>query len=691
MLRAMRAPLLLVVFLAAPVHADEGMWTFDNFPAARVGEQHGFTPDAAWLERVRLASARVAGCSASFVSPSGLVMTNHHCARSCIEDVSTSARDLIADGFLARTPAEELRCPGEHADQLVAITDVTSAITAATKGRTGEAFAEALRAERGRLEQACQTDAKTRCEVITLYQGGRYHLYRYRRWGDVRLVFAPEEAIASFGGDPDNYEYPRWNLDVAFYRIYEDGKPARPSHHFAWSRAGARAGELIFVAGHPGRTDRLMTVAQLEDQRDHALPEDLFLLSEQRGFLEELLRRGAEERRIAHGKTASVNHRHKRLRGQRRLLVDPRFFAGKVAAERELRERVAADAGLAARTGAAWDEIAAAVAGTRELRTAYQHLEGGAYEIRMVTPRGFDSRLFVLARILVRGATERKQPSARRLRELQDASLPALEKELLSTAPIHDALEIATLTFSLTRMREELSPDHPLVARLLAKETPEELATRVVRGTRLKDVEQRRRLWGAARLDPASDPMLALAALVEPEARAARKLHEERTASVLSRNGELIARARFDVYGTTPYPDATFTLRLSYGTMRGVKDGGRDLPPATTFAGLYARATERAPFALPRRWLDARPRLRLDTPFNAIGTPDTTGGNSGSPVLNRAGEIVGCYFDQNRWGTASAFGYDETRRRGVFVHSAGIVEALDKVYGARELLAELGK
>jgi len=683
--------LALCLLGPASAAADEGMWTFDNVPRDKLREAYGFSPDDAWLERVRLGSARTSSCSASFVSPDGLVMTNHHCASDCAEDLSTGGRDYIRDGFYAATRAEELRCPDERVDQLIAITDVTGQVAAVLKGREGEAFAAALRDVSGKLEKQCQTDEKTRCQVVNLYHGGRYHLYRYRRWNDVRLVFAPEEDIAFFGGETDNYEYPRWTLDVSFLRIYEDGKPARPGAYLPWSKAGAREGELIFISGAPGKTERQLTVAQLEYARDVVLPEQLFLLAAQRGFLAEFQQSGEEQRRIAQGKLRGIENNFKRQRGQRRLLVDPGFFASKIEEERKLRARVDADPVMKDKYAGAWDATARAVDGFKPLRGAYIYLEGGPYDGRFVGAKGFDSKLFFYARQIVRRAAEQGKPDGARLREMQDASLPAVTREVLSTAPVYPELEIATLAFSLERFREELGPDHPLVRKLLARETPVELAARVVKGTKLADVETRRKLWEGASVAGVSDPMIELAAMVDPEARAIRRKVEEVYESVINQQGELIARARFDVYGTSQYPDATFTLRLAYGVVRSLEEDGKKIAAATTIAGLYQRATGKPPFELPRRWIEAKGRLRMDTPFNAIGTPDTVGGNSGSPVINRRGEIVGLYFDQNIWGTATPFGYDERRRRGVYLHSEGLIEALKKVYRADALVKELGR
>ncbi|HET6984612.1 MAG TPA: S46 family peptidase, partial [Myxococcaceae bacterium] len=668
------------------------MWTFDRFPSAAVKAKYGFSPDAKWLEHVRLASVRTKGCSAGFVSPSGLVVTNHHCASDCAEDLSTSARDLVKDGYLARKQEEELRCPGNHVDQLVEITDVTARIGKATKGKTGDALAAALRAETGAIEKACQVDARTHCQVVSLYRGGIYDLYRYRRWTDVRLVFVPEDEIANFGGDPDNYEFPRWALDVAFLRVYDDGKPAATPEYFRWSRTGASDGDLVFMSGSPGKTLRLLTMAQLRYQRDVVIPEWGLHLAELRGYLEGFRQRGPEQARIALGALQGVENNLKRARGQWKVLSDPKFMADREHAEKALRSRVSADPRQKERSRA-WDEIDRATTEYLGFRSELRYLEDQGELASPVSehPWGFDSRLFRVARQLVRARTERKLPSEQRLRELQDASLPALTSDLLSTAPVHAELESATLGWSLTQMRAELRPEHPVVQKLLARETPDELAARVVGGTKLGDPAVRKRLWeDESALDAAlkTDPMLQLAAAVDPEARAVRKRFEALDAT-LKQNGELIALARFDLLGTSVYPDATSTPRLSYGTVRGYQLPGRTISWRTELAGLWTRATGRPPFELPRSWLAARRKLPDSLPYNVVGTPDSVGGNSGSPIIDRKGELVALNFDQNSFGTATPFGYDETRRRAVFVHSELILRALETVYGAQRIVDEV--
>jgi len=527
--------------------------------------------------------------------------------------------------------------------------------------------------------------------VVSLYRGGLYHLYRYRRWTDVRLVFLPEDSISNFGGDPDNYEFPRWALDVAFLRVHDDGKPAATPEYFRWSATGASEGDLVFMSGDPGKTQRLLTVAQLRYQRDVVIPESGLRLAELRGYLQGFRQRGPEQARIALGTLQSVENNLKRAKGQWRVLSDPKFMAEKERAEKALRARVSA--GPRQKSSRAWDEIERATGEYLGFRSELRYLEDSGELASPVdeAPWAFDSQLFRKARQLVRARTERKLPSEQRLREFQDASLPALTEGLFSTAPVHAELESATLGWSLTRMRAELRPEHPIVQKLLSRETPEDLAARVVGGTKLGDPAVRKRLWeDAAALDSAmaTDPMLQLAAAVDEEARAVRKRFEVLDATLKS-NGELIAHARFQVLGTAVYPDATFTPRLSYGTILGYELPGRTIPWRTELAGLWTRATGRPPFALPPSWLTARGKMPDSLPFNVVGTPDSVGGNSGSPIIDRKGELVALNFDQNSFGTATPFGYDESRRRAVFLHSELILRALATVYSAQRIVDEI--
>ncbi|WNG35086.1 S46 family peptidase [Archangium violaceum] len=676
---------LLILLAAGSARADEGMWTFNNFPSDLVKSRYGFAPNAEWLKRVQLSAARIAGgCSASFVSPNGLVMTNHHCVRDCVQQLSTPRNDFIVKGFSAATAQQERQCPAFEINRLVEISDVTEQVTKATQGKEGAAFRDAQRAELARLEKACATAPDIRCDVVTLYRGGMYNLYKYQRFQDVRLVFAPEEAIAFFGGDPDNFEFPRYDYDVAFVRVYQDGKPAKVENYFRWSAQGAQAGELTFVAGHPGGTSRLLTVAQLIYQRDYALPERLFQLAQLRGMLDEFQQRGPEYTRISNNLKFGVENSYKALVGRREALVDRDFFAKKVAEEQKLRDWVNANPERQKRYGQAWDNIARATDTLRDMRLRGRWLEQSA---------GAGSDLFNYARVLVRSAQELSKPNEQRLEEFTEARKPELEQQLFSPAPVYPKLEEAVLGFYLTKLREVLGPDDPVVKKVLGKQSPQALARKLVSGTRLASPQVRRQLYqgGAAALGASKDPMLEFVRSFDEEARAIRKRYEEEVESVSDKNGELIARARFEAYGTSTYPDATFTLRLSFGQVKGYTEEGRQVEPFTRIAGLYERATGEDPFRLPPSWLQAKPRLDLQTPFNFVSTNDIIGGNSGSPIFNKDAEIVGIVFDGNIGSLGGEYGFDESVNRSVSVHSQGILEGLRKVYNARRLLEELGQ
>jgi hypothetical protein len=681
----MRKLSALAALAAAPLlaRAEEGMWTFNDFPRPAVESRYGMKVTDAWLDHVRLSSVRLAqGCSGSFVSPSGLVMTNHHCVETCLEQLSTPARNLVAEGFLARTTDEERKCPELEVNQLEAITDVTARMTKATAGLSGERFHAALRAETARIEKECQTDARLRCNVVPLYHGGRYDLYRYRRHQDVRLVFAPEYSIAFFGGDPDNFMFPRWDLDMAFLRVFEDGKPLAARDFLRWNPRGPQEGDLVFVSGNPGGTDRQLTVAELEYERDVAIPEIIARYSELRGGLTEYQRRGAEQKRVSTGMLYRMENSLKVYKGEREALVDPRFFQGKVDAERAFRKAAAADRRGGPEVEKAYASIQAATDLRRSLRKELAFVKDA---------QGFGSQYFELARMLLRGADERARPDEIRLEEYQESKLPALTQRLFSTAPIDDDFEAWKLAASLTRMREALGPDHPFVRKVLGTSSPEEKARALVAGTRLRDPALRRSLWegGAAAVAASDDSFLALARLVDADSRALRATYEDRIASPVRQGSETIARARFALEGTASYPDATFTLRLSYGTVKGWKEGGREVAPFTTLAGAFERNTGRDPFALPASWLAAKPGLDLSTRFNLVTTNDIIGGNSGSPLVSRDGEAVGLVFDGNIWSLGGTYGFDEALNRTVAVDTAAMVEALSKIYGAERLLREL--
>jgi V8-like Glu-specific endopeptidase len=675
--------LLLLFTASTSARADEGMWTYNGFPKAQLEKRYGVKVDDAWLDHVRLSSVRVAqGCSASFVSPNGLILTNHHCVEGCLQDLSSAQKDYLAAGFHAKAAADEVKCPVLEVNQLVEITDVTARVKKATAGLEGLKFNDAQKAETGRIETECQTTAALRCNVVTLFHGGRYDLYRYRRYQDVRMVFAPEFAVAFFGGDPDNFMFPRYDLDMALVRVYDDGKPLQSKNFLAWNEAGPKEGDLVFVSGHPGGTDRQLTMAELEYQRDVQLPAALMRLSELRGAVTEFQNRGAEQKRVSNSLLFGVENSLKVLKGEREALVDRDFFAQKAAAEAAFRKKLSADP----KNGPPALQAFASIHQAEDLRRSVRD------EVNFVMgTSGFMSDSFRFARTVVRGADERAKPSADRLEEFQDAKLPAVTQSLFSTAPIDEEFEIFKLSWSLTKLRETLGPDHAFTKKVLGQDSPADLARRLVQGTKVRDLAVRKQLWegGKTAVDGSQDPMIAFARAVDPDSRAVRKMYEDEVESVVHKGSETIAQARFAVEGTSGYPDATFTLRLSFGTVKGWTEGKKVVPAFTTLGGAFARHTGREPFALPQSWLDAKPRLALDTKFNLVATTDIIGGNSGSPMVDRDGRIVGLVFDGNIWSLAGNYGFDEKLNRTVAVDTAAITHALDKVYRAERILGEL--
>lgn len=675
---------IALLFAAGAASADEGMWTFNNFPSQKVKEKYGFAPDQAWLDHVRLSSVRIAGgCSASIVSPNGLIMTNHHCAHSCIEQLSTAKRDYVATGFYAKTQAQEVKCPTMEINQLTGITDVTKQVQGATQGLSGEQYFKAQREVTAKLEKDCAKSDELRCEVVSLYHGGIYDLYQYRRYQDVRLVFAPEFAIAFFGGDPDNFEFPRYDLDVSMVRIYDQGKPVDTSKNYLrWSPNGAKAGELVFVSGNPGGTDRGLTVAQLEHERDWSLPQALFYLEELRGMLAEYQQRGKEQARHSNAELFYVENSVKALKGRYESLLDKAFFQKLVDGEKELRAKVNANPALKASTGAAWDNIAKAQADYATFQDAYGLIEGG---------RGFSSDLYRIARGLVRGTVEVAKPNGDRLKEYSDSNLPAVKQQLFSKAPIYPELEIENLTFSLTKLREHLGTDNAFVKEVLGKKSPRQLATETVRGSKLANVALRQKLFkgGAAAVQASKDPMIRLAIQVDPYARELRKRYEDTVEPVIRKNSEAIAKARFQIYGTGIYPDATFTPRLSFGTVKGFPVNGKEVNPITVMGGTFERATGSDPYKLPKSWLDAKSKLDLSTPMNLATDNDIIGGNSGSPMINKDAQVVGLVFDGNIYSLGGDFGFDPVLNRTVAVSSTALIEAWNKIYQAKRILDEI--
>jgi hypothetical protein len=676
----------VVAAVGAPAAADEGMWTFNNFPTDAVARKYGFKAEQPWLDTLRLGSARLAqGCSGSFVSKDGLVMTNHHCVHTCVSQLSSSTKDLVKEGFLAKQRDDEKKCPNLEVNQLIQITDVTARMNAATAGKTGAAYADAQKAETAKITKECATSDDLRCDVVTLYKGGKHDLYTYRRYQDVRLSWVPEFGIAFFGGDPDNFNFPRYNLDAAFVRVYTDGKPLAAEHFLPFSKTPAKAGDLTFVTGHPGHTSREYTVAELKFERDVALPKRLQRLAEWRGRLIEFGNRGQEHARFAGSDLFNVENSYKALGGRHEALLDERFFASKVKAQSDLIAAVR-DPKMKGDLERAVAEIDAALVKFKEFRAAWQQFEGR---------QAFLSDTFTHARHLVRLADELAKPNESRLKEYTDAALPSVKAQLSSPAPIFKDLETLKLAFGLSKMREVLTVDHPLVKKVLGKASPEALATSLVKGTTLADVKKRMKLVDAVlagdrkALDASTDPMIVLARLIDADARALRARFENDVESVIDRANETIAKARFAVYGTSVYPDATFTLRLSYGTIAGWREKDVDVNPITVIGGAFERHTGSVPFNLPPSWLKAQSSLNPSTPMNMSTTNDIIGGNSGSPVVNTDGHVVGLIFDGNIHSLGGEYGFNADTNRAVAVHSAVILEALQKVYGAKHLVDEL--
>ena len=678
---------LLVIFLSCLAVADPGMWLFEAFPSAKVKAKYGFDPTAQWLEHVRLSSVRFNnGGSGSFVSADGLTFTNHHIAAECIHQLSTAGKDYMKSGFYARTQAEELKCPAYELNQLVGIEDVTPQVKGAVKaGMSAAEAGQAERAEMSRIEEQCTKKSGLRCDVVTLYSGEMYHLYQYKKYTDVRLVFAPEFDAAFFGGDPDNFEYPRYDLDISFFRVYENGKPVHLDNYFRWSPVGVTDKELIFVSGNPGSTGRLLTMAQLEFLRDVDYPTRLEYYKERIAMLQKFSTESPDNARIAQEDLFEYQNSLKAVNGYLSGLQDQQLMAQKAGDEAKFKAFVEADS----RRKAEFDDPWAALAKSMEVqRRIYLPL---AYVERM---RGFSGSLAMYARDLVRGAQQRRKPNPERLREFRESALPSLEADLFSTAPVYKNLEIASLADSFALMARKLGSDNPAVKAALSGKTPEEAARYLVENTRLQDIAVRKELWsgGESAIQGSTDPLIALMRQVEPEALAVRKTYEDQVESVARRDGALLAKARFAMGGLNEPPDAGFTLRLSYGEVEGYTFAGKHYPYFTTMGGAYQHAAahgNKAPYQLPESWMTHQTQVKPATPLNFVNTADIIGGNSGSPTLNRRAEVVGIIFDGNIQSLPWNFVYSDKVGRSISVDSRGIVEALRDIYGADRVVREL--
>jgi hypothetical protein len=684
-----------LIWLAAPTLADEGMWLFSAPPLERIERVHGVQLDAAWLEHVQRSSVRFSsGGSGAFVSADGLVLTNHHVGADAIHKLGDASRDLLVEGFAAASRAEELPCHDLELNVLVSIEDVTARVQAAvTPALTADEAFAARRAVMAEIEKESLAATGLRSDVVTLWQGGAYHLYRAKKYVDVRLVFAPEQQIAFFGGDADNFEFPRYNLDVCLFRVYEDGRPARVEHHLAWATRPVASGDLVFVSGHPGHTDRDATVAELVSLRDRRLPLDLRILNRLEATIGAYAARGPEERRQAVQDLHGVENGRKARSGVLAGLLDPAVMAAKREAESRLRREIEAD-------------LQGRESPFARIERAQRSLDGIADRHRLLeAAAGFNSEYFRTARTILRATEERAKPSGARLREYRDSNRESLEHQLFSPEPLYDAYETVKLADSLTFLATALGGDDELVAKVLDGKSPAERAAELVAGTELgrrpppsDRVDRRRELFdgGVAAVTASADPMLGLVRLVDGESRRLRAIAEAADEEKKQAHAEIV-RARFAREGLALAPDATFTLRLAYGVVTGGTQGGVAYPAITTFEGLFARAAEKRempPFDLPPRWREARGGLAADaaflaTGFNFASTADIIGGNSGSPVVNAAGELVGVIFDGNIDSLVLDVAYDDRRARAVAVDAAGVVAALEKVYAAHALLTEL--
>jgi len=658
------------------------MWTFDAPPLAYWKGQYGFEPSSQWLDHVRLASVRIPGCSASFVSDQGLVMTNHHCARACITAVSPPDTSYQEAGFAAKSESEEKKCSMTYADQLVSMEDVTakirSAVTAKVTGQQVEQRDKAIEA----MQTGCQQETGLVCQVVTFYQGGKYSLYRYRRYSDVRLVMAPEEGASFYGGDPDNFTYPRYDLDLTLLRVYDNGVPMKTEHYLRWNSNGSKEGDLTFVVGNPGSTGRLLTMAQMEYLRDVQYPAQLATYKEQIGIYKELIGQSEANKRAYENNVFGLENSQKAVKGYNSGLLDPVIMARKAAFEKDFRARIMGKPDLAVKYGKAWDNIAA----------AQKELTGFA-KLQQFQGFGGGSTLMNMAAGLVRIPEQGKQADSLRLLQYRGEGLDRIKAQMGRNLPVEPEVEKMLLAAQFRMAQKALPAGDPFLAAALGGRSPEVAAEYLVNGTKLGSLEARKALLdgGAAAVLASDDPMIVLARKVNPLATK-HSMRALKLNTTISANVELVGQAIYAAYGESMPPDATFTLRISDGVVKGFPYNGTIAPYKTSFYGLYARSAEfddQPPFKLSPRWQAARSLVDMMTPLNFSLTADIIGGNSGSPVINRNGEVVGLIFDGNIESLPNRFIFTDEVARSVAVHTKGIVEALRKVYGAARLADEV--
>jgi len=676
-------PAILLLAAVPVIHAEEGMWTFDNPPLKLLAAKYNFHPTQAWLDHLRLSSVRLNdGGSGSFVSPNGLLLTNHHVARGQLQKNSTAEHDYVRDGFYAATPDQEMKSPDLEINVLVGMQDVTARVQGAAKGIADETKALRARdAEIAAIGKESKDKTGLRSDVVSFYQGEEYWLYQYKAYTDVRLVFAPEQQAAFFGGDPDNFTYPRYDLDMALFRVYENGKPLKTDNYLKWSAKGAAPGELIFISGHPGSTQRQDTMDQLLFERDLIEPAVIEYLTRRIAAAQSFAAQGQEQARLVGSMIFNLQNSLKAYDGRYEALKDKEVIAKKQAEENDFRARVNANPAWQKAYGDAWSTIAATD-------------KKAAPQVTAMIFRRTDSRLFSIARQIVQYVAEVKKPDGERLKAYHDAELESLRFQLLSPAPIYPSTEKLYMTTALDLAEEKLGKKDEYLQALLQGKDVNTFVNFVIDGTKLADVAVRKALLdgGEAAVAASTDPMIAAARRTDPLAREYSRWQHDEIDSVLTQAGEKLGKARFLVYGRDAYPDATFTLRLSYGTVDGYPYNGTIAQPFTTFYGLYDRAagfSNKPPFDLAPKEATGRDKLDLSTPLNFVSTGDIIGGNSGSPVVNREGELVGLIFDGNIESLAGDFVYDGTKNRAVAVHSAGMIEGLRRLYGATALADEL--
>ncbi len=678
LLRRLAASTALIALPISAAHADEGMWTFDAFPAAKMRAAYGWAPDRPWLEKVRSAAVRLTGgCSASFVSSDGLILTNHHCVVDCLQNLSTASNDLVANGFNAGARERERLCPGQQAEVVTGITDVTPQVRAAIGKLTGEAAVKARDAKIAEIEKAgCTDTAKMRCQVVKLFGGGEYKLYTYRKYSDVRVVWAPEFQAAFFGGDPDNFNFPRYALDVGFLRAYENGKPVSTPDHLKFDPRPPVDDEATFVVGNPGSTQRLYTLDQLALQRDLALPITVTTYSELRGRLLTAMQASPARQREGADTLFGLENSLKVYIGRQKALSDPAFMKTLADAEGALRAKAAGDRSI----GDPWSEAAKATAAYRDIYVPYRFL--------VTNPRG---DLYDYAVELVRSAEERSKPNNQRLPDYTESRLPLLEKEVLDAKPIYPWLEQLRLEWGLSKAREYLGADDPDTKLMLGRESPEGLAARLVKGTRLADPAYRKVLWngGKAAIEASNDPMIVYARKLDARQRQLQQAFDDRYDAPLTAAQAKLSEARFKAYGNSVYPDATFTLRISYGKVQSWIERGQQVPTRTNMAGAFDRATGSQPFKLANAFVAHQAKIDKQTVYDFVTTNDIIGGNSGSPVLDRNGTVIGAAFDGNIHSLGGNYGFDPALNRTVVVSMAAVQEALTHIYPAPALLAEL--